>query len=39
MFLITPGANTPLSTDCGVEDLFEQINSALVTFGVQLILE
>jgi|MudIll2142460700_1097286.scaffolds.fasta_scaffold205201_3 hypothetical protein len=28
----------PLSTDCGVEDLFEQINSALVTFGVQLIL-
>lgn len=28
----------PLWNDCRVEDLFEQINSALVTFGVQLIL-
>lgn len=28
----------PLWNDCGVEDLFEQINSALVSFGVQLIL-
>jgi hypothetical protein len=28
----------PLWTDCGVEDLFEQINSALVSFGVQLVL-